>query len=220
MTKMIKKAVSFAAVAAMPVAVAIPAIAQAQALPAAVIAVVDRQRVVSECNACRVATTQIQAIITQAQQRQQALATPLQSQDQALQAEANRIRALPDGPAKETAARAFQPRIQAFQQQQAAAQQEVQGLQQNVQSINNNVIRQITEKMNPIVGQVMQQRGATIAIDQDATLASAKTVDVTDQVLTALNGQLTTISVTPLPTAAPAAGATPATGRRPAPTGR
>jgi Skp family chaperone for outer membrane proteins len=183
-----------------------------------VIAVVDRQRVVSECNACKVAATQIQALITQAQQRQQTLASPLQSQDQALQAEAGRIRALPEGAAKTAAIAALQPRIQAFQQQQGAAQQEIQGIQQNIQSVNNNVLRQITDKLNPIVGQVMQQRGATIALDQEATLASAKTVDVTDQVLTALNAQLTTVSVTPLPAAAAAPG-TPAPTRR-APTGR
>lgn len=214
MTRITKSAL-FAAVATIA---AIPTIAQAQALPAAVVAVVDRQRVVSECNACKVATTQIQALITQAQQRQQTLATPLQSQDQALQAEASRIRALPEGAAKTAAIAALQPRIQSFQQQQGAAQQEIQGIQQNIQSVNNNVLRQITDKLNPIVGQVMQQRGASIALDQDATLASAKTVDVTDQVLVALNAQLTTISVTPLPAAA-AAPATPAPTRR-APTGR
>ena len=197
-----------------------PVAAQAQAIPAAIVAVVDRDRIAQECNACKVAAGQIQGLITQAQQRGQALGAPLQTEGQSLQTEAQRVSALPDGPAKTSAAQALQPRIAAFQQRQAQGQQEIERLQQNIQSTNANVIRQINEKLNPVIAQVMQQRGANIAIDQNATLATARTVDITDQVLAALNTQLTTLSATPLPQQAAPTGAAPAASGRRQPTGR
>jgi outer membrane protein len=176
-----------------------PAAAFAQALPGAVIAVVDTQRVYADCTACKAASTQIQALATSAQQRAQVIGTPLQTEGQALQTEANRVRGLAAGPARTAAETALQTRINAFQTKQEAAQREIQGLEQNIQSVRANVLRQINEKLNPIVGQVMQQRGANVAVDQQATLAAAKTIDVTDGVLAALNAQLPSVSVTPLP---------------------
>ena len=197
-----------------------PIAAQAQTIPAAIVAVVDRDRISQECNACKVAAGQIQGLITQLQQRQQALGAPLQTEGQSLQTEAQRVSALPDGPAKVSAAQALQPRIGAFQQRQGQAQQELERMQQNIQSVNANVVRQINDKLGPVISQVMQQRGANIAIDENATLATARTVDITDPVLASLNTQLTSLSVTPLPQqAAPAGTAAPATGRR-QPTGR
>jgi Skp family chaperone for outer membrane proteins len=190
-----------------------PAPAFAQNVPPAVVAVVDTQRIFGSCTACVAAHTQIQALVTQAQSRATALSTPLQTQEQALQTEATRVRALPEGAAKNTAGQALQQRAQAFQAQQGSAQQEIDRLRQNIESTRQNVLRQISERLNPIVTQVMTQRGANIAVDQQATLAAARGVDVTDAVLAALNQQLKTVSVTPLPqAAAPAA--------RPAPSGR
>jgi outer membrane protein len=196
-----------------------PAAAQAQNIPAAVVAVVDRERVANECNACKTASGQIQALIQQAQARQATLGSQLQTQEGPINTEATRIRGLPEGAAKQAAITALQPKVAAFQAAQQSAQQELQRLQANAQSVNANVLRQINEKMNPIIAQVMQQRGANIAVDQDATLAAAKSVDVTDAVLAALNTQLTTISATPLPQQAAPATGTPAT-TPPKPVGR
>ena len=89
----------------------------------------------------------------------------------------------------------------------------MQGLQQNIQSTNANVNRQIYEKLNPIYSQIMTQRGANIAVDQQATLAAAKSIDITDAVLAALNAALPSVSVTPLPAA-------PRPATPPAPPGR
>jgi outer membrane protein len=185
--------------AAMLATIALPAAASAQNLPSAVIAVVDTQRVYADCNACKTASTQIQALATAAQQRAQTLGTPLQTEGQAIQTEVNRIRALPAGAARTAAETALQTRANAFQTRQQTAQREIQGLEENIQSVRANVVRQINEKLNPIVGQVMQQRGANLAVDQQATLAASKSVDVTDGVLALLNQQLPSVSVTPLP---------------------
>ena len=189
-----------------------PASAFAQNVPGAVVAVVDTQRILGTCTACVSANSQIQALVAQAQTRATALGTPLQASEQALQTEANRVRALPEGAAKNTAAAALNQRVQAYQAQQAAGQQEVERLRTNIESTRQNVVRQISEKLNPIISTVMTQRGANIALDQQATLAAARGVDVTDTVLAALNQQLTSVSVTPLP-AQPAATTPRAPGR-------
>jgi outer membrane protein len=177
----------------------VPGMAMAQALPGAIIAVVDTQRIYVECTACKAALSQIQALGNQAQQRSQALSTPLQTESQALQTEANRVRSLPAGAARSAAEKALETRAQSFQTKQQTAQRELQGLEDNIRLVQANVSRQINEKLNPIISQVMQQRGANIAVDQQATLAAAKSVDVTDGVLAALNAQLPSVSVTPLP---------------------
>ena len=69
-------------------AAAMPAAAPAQRAPAASIVVIDTDRVYRECTACRAAQTQIQSMVTSAQQRAQALGQPLQTEAQSLQAAA------------------------------------------------------------------------------------------------------------------------------------
>ena len=61
------------------------------------------------------------------------------------------------------------------------------------------MLRQINERLNPIVTQIMNARNANIALDVNATLARSNTLDVTNDVLTALNASLPSVSDTPLP---------------------
>ena len=72
-------------------ALALPAIAQAQQLPPAVVGVVDTDRIMRECTACVAANTQLQAQLTQLQQRAQALRTPIQTEGQAIVAQAQQV---------------------------------------------------------------------------------------------------------------------------------
>jgi Skp family chaperone for outer membrane proteins len=178
----------FAALAASTLAVP----AQAQRLPAAVIAVVDTQRIYRECTACRSAQGQLQTQATSLQQRRQTLASSLQTEGQQLQ---QAVQALsgrqPDA--------ALRQRIQAFEQKQTQANQELAQAQQRFQSIQANILRQINERLDPIVSQVMTARGATVALSTEATLAHAQAVDVTNDVLARLNQALPAVSATPLP---------------------
>jgi Skp family chaperone for outer membrane proteins len=172
----------------------VPAAAQAQKLPDTVIAVVDTSRVYQECNACKTAQAQLQAQGTSFQQRAQQLAQPIQTEGQSIE---TAIKAL-NGKQPDAALTA---RIQALQTKQASANQELQGRQQNLESMRANVVKQINDRLSPIFTQVMNARGANILLDSDATLASGRSLDVTNDVLAALNQQLTSISVTPLPQA-------------------
>ena len=168
--------------------------AAALAAPANVV-VVNRERIYAECTACRSAQTQLQTQATAFQTRQTALATPLQTEAQALQTAVTTLNGkTPDA--------ALQTRITAFQTKQNSANQELARMQQNLQSTQANVLRQIDAKLEPIYTQVMTARGANLALDSSATLAHGATLDVTNDVITALNTQLPSVSVTPGPAAA------------------
>jgi Skp family chaperone for outer membrane proteins len=188
----------FFGTAAAVLASAIPAVAPAQRAPAAAIVVVDTDRVYRECTACRTAQQQLQTQVTQAQQRAQTLGQPIQTEAQSIQ-QAAQAASRQTGAARTTAETSLQQRAQALQTRQNTANQELARLEQNIQSTRANVVRQINAQLNPVINQVMTARGANLALDVNATLARAQALDVTNDVLTALNRQLTTISVTPLP---------------------
>ncbi len=173
-------------------ALAIPAAASAQRAPAAVVVLVDTNKVYNDCNACKTAQAQFQAQATTAQNRQKTLAGQLQPEREAIQ---KAIEAL-NG--KEPDA-ALKTRVQNYQTKSEQAQQEVARAEQNLQSIRANIIRQIDVKYGPAVSQVMTAQGANIAIDMEGTIAHGPGTDITAAVLAAVNATLTSISVTPLP---------------------
>jgi Skp family chaperone for outer membrane proteins len=179
-------------------ALGVPGVAHAQKVPAAVIAVVDTDRVYRECTACVAAQTQLQALVTSSRNRAQELGQPLQTERQSLEQAAQALRNQ-TGAARTSGESALNTRLQAFQQKQTAAQQELAQLEQNIQSTQANVLRQINERLNPVITQVMNARGANIALDTNATLARSASLDVTAQVLAQLNAALPSVSVTPLP---------------------
>jgi outer membrane protein len=163
-----------------------PVAAQAQQAPAAVVIVVDTQKIYADCTACKVAQTQLQAQASSIQERAKALGTPLQTEAEAIQKAAG-------GKAPDAA---LQARIQALQTKEGSANQEIQGRQQTFQRNRAYVAQQINAKLDPIITSVMQKRGANIAVDRGATLAAATSVDVTADVLAQLNTQLPSVSVT------------------------
>ena len=185
-----------AAVAAL--SLALPGVAQAQRTPGAVIVVVDTDRIFRECTACRAAQTQLQGMVTSARTRAQQLGQPLQTEAQSIEQAAAALRNQ-TGAARTAAESALNNRVQQFQTRQGTAQQEVARLEQNIQSTQANVLRQINVQLNPVINRVMTARGANVALDTNATLARSNTLDVTNDVLTALNASLPSVSVTPLP---------------------
>lgn len=202
-------------------ALAIPFAAQAQQLPPAVIAVVDTDRVIRECTVCVAANTQLQQQLQQLQARAQQLAAPLRTEGQAIQ---TAINALPQGQQPDAA---LQTRIRNYETNQQNAQQEVQQQQQTIERNRNFVLQQIGQRLQPAVQQVMTQRGANVALDVNAALGAAPTLDVTAAVLAVVNQNTAPLNVTaPPPQQQPAAQApaTPApattTPQRPRPQGR
>ncbi|HEY0446548.1 MAG TPA: OmpH family outer membrane protein [Allosphingosinicella sp.] len=169
-------------------AAAIPAAAPAQRAGPAIVVVVDTARIFSECTACRAAQTQLQTQLQQIQQRAQQLGQPIETDAAAIQ---TAVRALagkqPDA--------ALQQRITALQARQNTANQELQGREQGFRRNQAYVAQQINTRLNPIITQVMTARGANIAVDKQATLASSASLDVTSDVLAQLNQQLPSVNV-------------------------
>lgn len=183
----------------------------AQALPDAKIAVVDSERIFRDCTACKAATTQLQAQRQQLQSRATQLGQPLQTEAQALQTAVTAAKGNPDA--------TLQARIRKFEQDQQSAQQQIGQQEQQVQRNIAYVREQIGTRLGPIITQIAQQRGATLAVDKGNSFYNAPATEITDAVLAALNTQLPSVSVTAPAQAAPAATA-PAAGTRPAPAGR
>ncbi len=189
---------TFGATAA-ALAFTMPALAQAQAIAPAVVAVVDTQRILTQCTACVAANQQLQTQRQQLEQRAQQLSQPLQAEQQAIQTAVN---ALPDGQQPDAA---LQQRVQAYQTQAQNAQSEMQGRQQQFQRNASYVLEQLEAPLNTAITQIMQQRGATIAMDRGATLAINPSVEITDAVLAALNAAVTSVNVNAPPPQQPAA---------------
>jgi outer membrane protein len=181
-------------------ALATPAALQAQQLPGAVIAVVDRDRIASQCTQCVAATNQLNAQGQAYQTRENQLLTPLRAEQQAIQAA---VAALPQGGQPDAALSA---RIQTFQTNSQAAERELGQAQNTIRRNQQHVVNQIIERMNPLIQQITRDRGANIAIDLSITLATQPALNVTDAVLALMNQNSTPFSVVaPPPPAQPAA---------------
>ncbi|HEX8257858.1 MAG TPA: OmpH family outer membrane protein [Allosphingosinicella sp.] len=172
--------------------IAIPAAAPAQRIGAAVVAVVDTGRISRECTACRAATAQLQA-------QQNTLRTRAQTLQQQIRAEGQPIATAVNALGTRQPDAALQQRITALQTRERSAQQELSTAQVNLQSTEAHVNQQILTRLLPIVGRVAQARGANLAVERGATLFAAPALDITAEVMTQLNQQLPTVSVTPLP---------------------
>lgn len=175
--------------AALAAAAMAPSAASAQALPAAVVAVVDLDRVTAECNACKTAQTALRGQVTAYQNREKALATPLQTEQQSIQAAIDALKGgEPDA--------ALQARIRTFQTKQQQAAQELSAQQQQIQRNQQYIQKQVGDKLGPIYQQVMQRRGANLMVEVGSTLATAQNIDVTADVLAGLNAALPSIATT------------------------
>ena len=175
--------------AAFAASLLMPSMASAQAIPAAVVAVVDLERVSRDCNACKTASTALQGQVSALKSREQALASPLQTEGKSIQTAIDALKG------KEPDA-ALQARIKAFQTKQQQGAEELQRQQQQLQRNQQYIQKQIVDKLGPIYQQVMQRRGANVMMETGSTLATTTTVDVTNDVLAALNTALPSIQTT------------------------
>jgi outer membrane protein len=167
----------------------LPSAAHAQAIPGAIVAVVDLDKVTLDCNACKTAQAALRAQVAGYQSHEVALAGPLQTEQKSIQAAIDALNG------KEPDA-ALKARVSAFQAKQQQAAQELQRQQAQIQANGDYVKKQIGDKLGPIYSQVMQRRGANVMVEIGQTLASGANLDVTNDVVTALNTALPTLVTT------------------------
>jgi Skp family chaperone for outer membrane proteins len=170
--------------------IAVPAAVEAQAAPG--ILIVDTDTVMQTCTACRAAQAQLQSQQSAIETRRNSLATQFNTEQQALQAEAKALNGKPAGPALKAKEQSFQTRVN-------QADQEIQNSIDGLKSTAAHVQQQIGEKLIQVVEQIRAQRRAAVVFSKNSALASDPTLDVTNEALTALNQQLPSVSVTPLP---------------------
>jgi len=160
----------------------------AQQLSPPVIVIVDMDRIVNESAAGKTAATEIQTKITSLQTRATALQTQLKTDADAIQAgQANKSLAGP----------ALEQRAQAFGQKQQQAQQEIARMEQDVQRARQFVIQQIDTAAQPIITQVMRERGASIALAKGAAMQHSAALEVTTDIIARLNTSTPRVSTTP-----------------------
>ncbi|MEO6199145.1 MAG: OmpH family outer membrane protein [Sphingomicrobium sp.] len=166
-----------------------PSAASAQALPAAVVAVVDLDKVTSDCTACKTATAALRGQASAIEARAKALAPPLEAEQKAIQAVINALGGKqPDA--------ALEARIKAFQAKQQSGAVEIDRRQDEIRRNQEYIRQQIATKLGPIYQQVMTARGATVLVDSAVTLATSASIDVTADVTRALNASLPSIATT------------------------
>lgn len=175
--------------AAFAAAIIAPSAANAQAIPGAVVAVVDLERVTSQCNACRTAKASLQSQVTAEENREKALLAPLKTEQESIQSAVDALKGKdPDA--------ALQARVKAFQTKYQQAQESAARGRAQLQANAAYVQKQVQDKLGPIYQQVMQRRGANVMVELGATLAMAQNVDATNDVLNALNTSMPSIATT------------------------
>lgn len=170
----------------------LPATSPAQAQARTGVLIVDTDQILGTCTACRAAAQQLQ-------QRETSLRTRAQTLGQQLETEGKPIQTAVDALKGRQPDAALQQRITAFQTKQQNAQQEINNAQRELQSIASHVNQQVGQRLVQIVEQSRARRGAAVVLSKNSTLANDSTVDITGEVLAALNQQLPAVSVTPLP---------------------
>lgn len=175
--------------AAFAAALVAPVAASAQAVPGAVIAVVDLEKVTSTCNACKTANATLQSQVSGLKTRQQALAGPLNTEGQSLETAAKALNGKEPDAALQARAKAYQTKVQ-------QAQQEIASREEQIRRNTAYIQKQILDKLGPIYQQVMTRRGANVLLEAGATLATSNSVDVTNDVVAALNSALPSIATT------------------------
>ena len=146
-----------------------------------------------DCTACKTAAAALRGQASAEQNKEKTLATSIEAEQKSIQAAVDALQG------KEPDA-ALQGRIKTFQTKYQSAQQEAARGRQQLQANQSYISKQINDKLGPIYQSVMQRRGANVMLETGATLATTTSVDVTNDVLAALNSALPTLQ-----TVAPAA---------------
>lgn len=183
----------------------------AQQLPAAVIVTVDRQEMIANSAAAKAAQTELKPKADALSARLNQLRTSLSAEEKTLRD------TQPQQGAAPATVQAWQAKVRDFDTRRGQADQELQRRQQEIQQAEQWVVKQINDGAQPIISQIMRERGANIAVDEQVTIQHAAAIDITTDVVARLDKALPRVSITPPAAPAAAAPAAPAAAPAPAP---
>lgn len=162
-----------------------------QTLPAAVVIVVDLDRIYRDSAAAKTATVDLKSKDDALRARASQLQTSLGAEQQQL------TQARPAQNATEAAVTAWETKARDFQARQQQAGQELEKRQSDLQASRQFVLKQINDALQPIITTVMRERGASVAIAKGATLDSTSALDMTTDIMARLDKALPRVSTTP-----------------------
>jgi Skp family chaperone for outer membrane proteins len=85
----------------------------------------------------------------------------------------------------------FEQRGSALQVRASALQRKAQQRDREVQATEQKAVGRIGQEMDPLIQQVYQQKGCSVLLQRTAVVIGNPAMDITPQVITALNGKLT-----------------------------
>ena len=154
--------------------------------------VVDTDRILAECTACRAATATLQQQEQQLRARAQQLEGQLKPEETSLQTAVNALAGKqPDA--------ALRQRITGYETRARNAQTELANRERQLQSTVQHVRQQVGARAVQISEQVRARRQGSVVLAKGGVIAHNASIDITGEVLAALNQQLPSVSVTPLP---------------------
>lgn len=185
---------------------AAPAVLQAQQLPPAVVAVVNRTQIARDCTPCAAALQNLSQQGQQYQQFEQQQLQPLQNEGNAIR---TALQALPQGGQPDAQ---LTQRIQTFENNRTNVQNQLAARQEQIRRNEQYIVNQILMRMQPLIQQISTQRGATLTIDSGDALFAAPQIDITPAVLALMNQNTAAFAtVAPAPTPPAPAAARPGT---------
>jgi outer membrane protein len=182
---------AFFAAGAIAGALALSAVAAfAQAGGAGSIIVIDAERILQQSSAGRDMQTKLQAIATQMQGE-------LAPEQNSLQQEGQRLQQAVQGqtPEQVRANSALTQQIEAAQRRSQTFQQRQIGLARDLEYTRAQALAEFQRQSAPIIQQVMQQRGASAALEASIVSRYTPNIDATQDVMSRLDQSVRTINV-------------------------
>jgi outer membrane protein len=160
------------------------------ALAQSTILVVDQARVIRESAVGQHVKRQIESIATQMQKEIKAQNSPLESELTRLQADtkgmtSETLQSRPD----------ILKRAQDFQIKGQKSQQEAAYKKRELQLTEQKAIQKVNEELESILEALVKERNADVILDRTLVIYGGKSADVTETVISRLNGKIQTVSV-------------------------
>jgi outer membrane protein len=158
--------------------------ALAQKLPAAVVAVIDYQRILRDSAAARSIRDQIEA-------RRKAYQDEINQQEQRLHEADKEV-------AKQRSlltAEAFAQKRRQYEQDVAEVQKMVQERRRELDSVSASALNEVKKALIEVVTGIADERGFNVVLPSSDVLFFARKIDLTDEVLSNLNARLPDVQV-------------------------
>jgi len=166
------------------------AAANAQAVPAATIIIVDMDQVINTSAAGKAAAGELKTKADALQARVASLRTQFGTEEQTL------AKTQPAQGAAPAVITAFQAKARDYQNRRQAAEADLANKDRDFQASRQYVIKQLNDGAQPVISTIMRERGASIVLAEGATLQHTASIDVTADVIARLDKSLPRVSST------------------------